>query len=86
MNDDIMMVTKEVNIPIPALNDTATLAHVTAYREAEGVYVYDLYNADNLLIAKSRYGLIGAAPFELTEADIEILNTPPPVDPEAPEV
>jgi hypothetical protein len=69
-------VTKEVSIEIPALGSTAVLAHVTEYRVEEGIYVFDLYDADNNLVAKSRYSLIADAPFELTQADIDILNSP----------
>jgi hypothetical protein len=69
-------VTKEVSIEIPALGATAVLAHVTEYRVEEGIYVFDLYDADNNLVAKSRYSLIADAPFELTQADIDILNSP----------
>jgi len=83
--DDMMKVTKEVSVPIPALNDTATLAHITAYQETESVCAYDLYNANSLLIAKSRYDLLGDAPFDLTEEDILVLNPPPP-EPEPREI
>jgi hypothetical protein len=70
---EIAKVEKEVNIEIPALNTTAVLAHVTEYRVEEGVYVYDLYDADDNLIAKSRYIAVADAPFELTQEDIGIL-------------
>lgn len=69
-------VTKEVSIEISALGATAVLAHVTEYRADEGIYVYDLYDADDNLVAKSRYSLIADAPFELTQEDIDILNPP----------
>jgi len=71
---EILKVEKEVNIEIPALNTTAVLAHVTEYRAEEGVYVYDLYDADDNLIAKSRYITVADAPFELTQDDLGILE------------
>lgn len=69
-------VTKEVSIEISALGATAVLAHVTEYRADEGIYVYDLYDADDNLAAKSRYVAVADAPFELTQEDIDILNPP----------
>jgi len=78
---EILKVEKEVSIEIPALNTTAVKAHVTEYREAEGIIVFDLYDADGALIAKSRYIAVADAPFELTQEDIDILN--PPVEEEA---
>lgn len=69
-------VTKEVSIEISALGATAVLAHVTEYRVEEGIYVFDLYDADNNLVAQSRYVAVADAPFELTQDDIDILNPP----------
>ena len=78
---EIIKVEKEVNIAIPAIAATAVIAHVKEYREDEGVYVFDLYDADGKLVAKDRYKAVADAPFELTQEDINILN--PPVEEEA---
>lgn len=70
------MIEKIVSIEIPALEVTATKAVVTEYRAEEGLYVFDLYDADNKLVAKGRYIAVADAPFELTQEDIDILNPP----------
>lgn len=70
------MIEKIVSIEIPALEVTATKVVVTEYRAEEGLCVFDLYDADNNLVAKSRYVATADAPFELTQEDIDILNPP----------
>ena len=73
---EILKVEKEVSIEIPALNTTAVKAHVIEHRVEEGLYVFDLYDVDNNLVAKSRYIAVADSPFELTQEDIDILNPP----------
>ena len=82
---ETIKVEKEVNIAIPALNTTAVVANVKEYREDEGVYAFDLYDADGNLVAKDRYKAVADAPFKLTQGDLDIIN-PPVVDEEASEV
>jgi hypothetical protein len=45
-------------------------AVVTAHDTAQGIYVFDLFDADGIMIAKSRYCLAADAPFvDVVEGD-----------------
>lgn len=68
------MVEKDVNVEIQALGVTAVKAVVTAHDTAQGIYVFDLFDAGGNLVAKSRYIAADNAPFELTEDECSILN------------
>jgi hypothetical protein len=63
------MVEKDVSVEIPALGVMAVKAAVTAHDTAQGIYVFDLFDAGGNLVAKSRYIAVDNAPFELTEEE-----------------
>ena len=58
------MIAVAVNVPIPALGVTAVSADVHEF--GGGVYTYDLYDANGIMVAKSRYSDEASAPFTLS--------------------
>lgn len=67
------MISKPVNVTVAALGRTATSAEVKAFED--GVYVFDLRDADGLL-AFNRYAVPADAPFTLTQEEIDALSAP----------
>lgn len=65
------MITKPVNVPITALNLSALSAVFKLY--AGGVLVYDLLDANGIIIARDRYSDPSTAPAVLTQAEIDSL-------------
>lgn len=73
---------KTVEVYIPALDVTVVTASVKEHRIEDGVYVFDLLDADGSMIAENRYAAPEDAPFELTLEELLELN-PPPVEEES---
>ncbi len=76
------MIKKEVEVKV--LNETADIALVKEYREAEDIYVFDLVKSVEekkgditdityQILAQNRYAKVKDAPFTLTEDELEEL-------------